>query len=166
MQRRLSWKPYFYFSHIWNSHMKNLAMFLIYHVKFYNYWNFHQKKNNMEKLSRFFSTKLLHPKFALNFFFLDILTKPNAFITLYVYTYIYIYINLTDIDIYVYEGGVIFPLFRKFHRNPLQQLRTHAHKWNLKYYEVRLISSPAAKALNFRIFFLKNGVLYGGPMCT
>ena len=43
--RRLSWRPYFYFSHIWISHKKKSCMLLIYHDNFDNYWNVHQENN-------------------------------------------------------------------------------------------------------------------------
>ena len=57
-----SWKPYFYFSHIWISYMKKSCMLLIDDEKICNYGNFHHKNNILSKKSTWKTfTTFLHP---------------------------------------------------------------------------------------------------------
>ena len=74
MPRRVSWKPYSYYFHIWISHIKNSRMPLIYHNFFTAFKMFTRiianlQKNSMEKLSRFFSPKFVVPKILTEFVF-------------------------------------------------------------------------------------------------
>ena len=86
MSRRLSWKSYFYFSHIRIYHITKSRMLLINHESFYNFWNFHRKNYILAKKQHGKTfTIFFHPNCCTQnsnwICLLDILAKPNAFIT-------------------------------------------------------------------------------------